>query len=272
MKQAILGCYVKLVICVILLMFSWTVNAAGILIQGAMDVELQEYIQKLQNVVQKNIDGFQFWLGNLEGVPVIISKTNIGEINAGVATTLAIRSFTPDLIINQGLIGGYPRSLHRDDIVVANKIINASAVTAPNLPAGSGVFFKQIDESRDYMPTYFTPPINLVALVANNFEVKGYRVKVGAILSSDRWSNEVDYVSWFSRKYDIFGEEMEGAASAQVAQMYKIPFLSVRVVSNSLLNNESYQETTAQTGQSYILALLPKIAALYKIQLVETTH
>jgi adenosylhomocysteine nucleosidase len=238
-----------------------------------MDVELQEYIQKLQNVVQQNIDGFQFWLGDLEGVPVIISKTNIGEINAGVATTVAIRSFTPDLIINQGLIGGYPRLLHRDDIVIANKIINASAVTAPNLPAGSGVFFKQIDESRDYMPTYFTPPINQVVLAANHdLEVKGYRVKVGAILSSDRWSNEVDYISWFSQKYDILGEEMEGAASAQVAQIYKIPFLSVRVVSNSLLNNESYQETTAQTGQSYILALLPKIAALYKIQSAGTKH
>ena len=41
MEKAILECHIKLVINVVLLMFSWTPNVAGILIQGTVNIELQ---------------------------------------------------------------------------------------------------------------------------------------------------------------------------------------------------------------------------------------
>ena len=67
------------------------------------------------------------------------------------------------------------------------------------------------------------------------------RVHKGTIFSSDRWSRELDYIAYWQKQENALGEEMEAAASAQIAAAYQIPYLCVRVVSNNEAAQKKFQ-------------------------------
>jgi adenosylhomocysteine nucleosidase len=45
---------------------------------------------------------------------------------------------------------------------------------------------------------------------------------------------------------------MEAASSAQIAGLFKIPFLGIRVVSNNITNGEEYDRKTGEACQEYV--------------------
>ena len=82
----------------------------------------------------------------------------------------------------------------------------------------------------------------------------------GTIFSSDRWSRELDYIAYWQKQENVLGEEMEAAASAQIAAAYQIPYLCVRVVSNNEAAKEQWEPAEAERlaggCQEYILRLV----------------
>lgn len=71
------------------------------------------------------------------------------------------------------------------------------------------------------------------------------KIVEGTIGSADVWNNEVDRIKWFHTNYGTSVEEMEGAAAAQIAKAYDIPFLGIRVLSNNKVNGGQYNPDTA---------------------------
>ena len=69
--------------------------AADLLIQGAVDWELQPLLSALQNRHEVKIAAWTFWTGRIGGHDVVISRTDVGPINAAAATALGIREFRP---------------------------------------------------------------------------------------------------------------------------------------------------------------------------------
>jgi len=56
-------------------------------------------------------------------------------------------------------------------------------------------------------------------------------------------------------QHDQFGttaEEMETASAAQIAGLFQIPFLGIRVVSNNITNGEAYDTRTGEACQDYV--------------------
>ena len=64
-----------------------------ILIQGAMDIEVEYLISKLNNIEKRIISEYEFWTGNIGSNKIIISKTRIGTLNATISTTIGIINF-----------------------------------------------------------------------------------------------------------------------------------------------------------------------------------
>jgi len=81
--------------------------AADLLIQGALDWELQPLLSALQNRHEVKIAAWTFWTGRIGGHDVVISRTDVGPINAAAATALGIREFRPAVVINQGTAGAH---------------------------------------------------------------------------------------------------------------------------------------------------------------------
>src|SRR5262245_46573713 len=83
-----------------------------VVVQGAMDVEIQKLARALENAVEEKVQGWTFWRGTIDGYPVIASKTLKGMENAAAATALAAERYHPIAIINQGTAGGHAADLH----------------------------------------------------------------------------------------------------------------------------------------------------------------
>lgn len=109
-----------------------------ILIQGALDIEVEYFLSKMENKKQENFVGFEFYTGSINGVNVVISKTLIGVVNSTLATTIGIYNFHPSLVINQGIAGAHRKTIHVGDVIIGKKCCNVNSYIMPVKDKGMG--------------------------------------------------------------------------------------------------------------------------------------
>src|SRR4051812_2053528 len=68
---------------------------APVLVQGAMASETDRLVSLLEGAREEQIGSWRFWLGTVDGYPVIVSRTNKGMSNAAAATAVAVERFHP---------------------------------------------------------------------------------------------------------------------------------------------------------------------------------
>lgn len=107
-----------------------------VLIQGAMEVETDWLVSRLERPEAFSWGGFQFWRGDFQGLDLTVSRTGIGTIYAAGATAVGIEKFHPRVVINQGIAGSHCESLHVGDIVVGESCIHIHNLKTP--PRGGG--------------------------------------------------------------------------------------------------------------------------------------
>jgi adenosylhomocysteine nucleosidase len=237
-----------------------------IMIQGPMPIEAEKLADRLDDVKKEKSGSFVFYIGELDGYPVIVAKTGKGMENTAAATAVAIEKYNPAAIINQGTSGGHDADLHVFDIVLGKRTVNLGSLKTGNLAEGEGI------EPKKWIPMdlmasegsagedpdaenirYFEGDKQLLeAANAVKDEYQKGKVVEGTIGSADVWNNEVDRINWFHEKYGTSVEEMEGAAGAQIAKAYDIPYLGIRILSNNKVNGGQYNPDTAEANQEFI--------------------
>jgi adenosylhomocysteine nucleosidase len=78
------------------------------------------------------------------------------------------------------------------------------------------------------------------------------RVAEGVIGSSEIWNSELDRIQRFHEQFGTAAEEMEAASAAQIAGLFRIPFLGIRVLSNNVTNGGAYDPKTGVACQEYV--------------------
>ena len=241
-------------------------GARPVLIQGAMDVEIGQLAAALQNATEENVGGWTFRRGTLDGHPVVVSKTLKGMENAAAATALAAERYHPAAIINQGTAGGHVPELHVYDIVLGVHTLNLGAFKTGYRAGGQGssvADWQPLDLMRSDGSAVQDPNARTMrrfagdaGLLAAARSVGGtYRkghVVDGVIGSSEVWNSELDRIQRFHDQYGTTVEEMESASAAQVAGLFRIPFLAIRVVSNNITNGEGYNPSVGEACQTYV--------------------
>jgi adenosylhomocysteine nucleosidase len=76
-------------------------------VQGAVDYELQPLLDALEGRRSRQISAWTFWEGRIGAKQVVVSRTEVGPINAVAATVLGIEHYQPSLIINHGTAGAH---------------------------------------------------------------------------------------------------------------------------------------------------------------------
>lgn len=238
--------------------------SAPILIQGAMDVEVDTLVAALQEKQALTIGAWTFWQGTLAGYPVVISRTEVGLANAAAATTLAIERFKPRLIINQGTSGGHDPALHRGDIVIATKSFNMGAYRSDFTPADQGidprkwhnfeVTMRLRENGKLVEHTSFAGDPELIGRALGMADRYQHgRVVAGIIGTADEWNRQVARINWLHQTYQTAAEEMETSSAALVAEAYKVPFVGVRVLSNTDIHGEDFDPHTAIHCQQFVI-------------------
>jgi adenosylhomocysteine nucleosidase len=186
--------------------------------------------------------------------------------NAAAATALAADRFHPIAIINQGTAGGHVPELHVYDIVLGTQAVNLGSFKTGYRAGGRGSDVSEwnpLDLMRSEGSAGQDPSARTMrrfpgdeGLLAAARDVRGQYQKghvVEAVIgSSDVWNSEIDRIQRFHDQYGTAAEEMEAASAAQIAGLFKIPFLGIRVVSNNITNGEAYDTKVGEACQDFV--------------------
>lgn len=88
----------------------------------AMDEEMLHLRENLKNEEVFKIADFEYYIGSLKGVSVVLLKCGIGKVSSAVGTSLMINRFAPEAIINSGSAGGMDTKLNVLDVVVSSEL------------------------------------------------------------------------------------------------------------------------------------------------------
>lgn len=203
---------------------------------GAMEVEVINLREKLQNRKEYKKAGLTFYTGLLHKVEVIILKSGIGKVNAAIGTTLLIDTFQPDYVINTGCAGGFPSNLNVGDIVISSDVLHHDmdcTVFGYNKGQVPG------------MPPSFKADELLIKLADKAVhQLTDLNTKQGTITTGDQFMNDPLHTSQLK---EIFPQakavEMEGAAIAQTCFQFGVPFVVIRSISDIAGQENAIQYT-----------------------------
>lgn len=195
----------------------------------AMDKELQQLLQLMEKPLECLQKGQSFWLGQIGDSSLILTKSGIGKVNAAYGAINLIDNFRPDILISTGCAGGASTDLEIRDVVVSTQICYHDVWCGQPNELG------QIQG----LPAKYEADANLVEAAKS---LKGNtRIVPGLIVSGDWFVDNVEKMNGIVSAFpDAMAVDMESAALAQTCHLYKMPFLSFRVISDIPLkpNNE----------------------------------
>jgi adenosylhomocysteine nucleosidase len=237
-----------------------------IAVQGAVDGEIGPLIEAVGSPKPRVIDGFSFWTGEIEGHPVVVSRTEVGMVHAAVATALLIKEYAPRAIINQGTAGAVDPELNVGDIVLGRASAPFGTFRTPPRKRDEGVDVAswtvlprqlRVGEERVRFERFEADRGLLAAAAGTPYE--GGRLVEGVVGSADEWNREVDKLLWAQKTFEIASEDMESASAHQVAQIYGVPFLAVRIISNSEYHAPEFRHELGAACASYAVEVVKRL-------------
>ena len=244
------------------LLFSSLCSAqkVDLLVQGAVDGELQPPLAALKNKKEITIAAWTFWTGRIGAKSVVVSRTEMGPINAAAATALGIEKFHPAAIVNQGTAGAHNPKLALWDIVVGEQTTDYGAFKSAHRDKGAGIdaaqwaplTHKRLDNRALNDFRSFPGDAKLLASALPVPYSRGKVVK-GNIGSAYQYNRELDQIERLHRIYGTDSEDMESAFSAGVAAGMKTPFLAIRIISDSEWSHPTFEKIAAEYCAGFVL-------------------
>ena len=90
---------------------------------GAMEEEVAALKEKMQisGVLKKA--SMEFYKGTLQGKPVVVVRSGIGKVNAGLCTQILVDLFDVKKVINTGIAGSLDARIDIGDIVISTEAV-----------------------------------------------------------------------------------------------------------------------------------------------------
>lgn len=193
---------------------------------GAMDLEVEHLKGEMQ--ISRIVDkaGMEFYTGTLEGVDVVIVRSGIGKVNAGLCAQILADVFQVTHIINTGVAGSLNAKLDIGDILISRDALYHDVDVR--------IFGYQLGEVPQMGCREFKADKAMIeAAVSSCKEVNpDIHVEVGRILSGDQFISDKAKKETLIADFQGDCTEMEGAAIAHSAYLNKIPFVIIRAISD----------------------------------------
>ncbi len=239
-----------------------------IMVEGAMNMETELLIEALRDPKEYMLGKWRFVEGWYKDVPLVVAITSIGMVNAAAATALGIEKFRPAAVISQGTAGGHDPALKAFDIVLGKKSFDASAYRSAKEKEADWRHIELMGtyayapSSREFVPQAIYYPGDSKFLLAAERVGKRYsqgKVAAGCIASCNTWNRQQERIKFLHNEFGSSCEDMEVNAAAQICKQYDIPFLGIRIISNTEFNAEEFQPQTAVVCQQFVLNIIDEI-------------
>ncbi len=166
--------------------------------------------------------GSTFITGTAGRHDIILTQCGIGKVCSAVRVYELIDRFAPDCVINTGVAGGIDEKTKVMDMVVGSEVVYH------DVWCGEGNQYGQIQG----LPARFTA---YKVLLDKVLEVnKDSRVYAGLICSGDKFITDRAQLNEIKSQFPQgMAVDMESGAIAQVCYMRNVPFLSMRIISDT---------------------------------------
>jgi adenosylhomocysteine nucleosidase len=216
----------------------------------AMDEEIKELLDALSNVKKTEIKTMTFYEGMIYDQEVVLVRSGIGKVEAGLTTAQLITNFDVNVVINSGSAGGIGQGLSVGDVVVSSETayhdVDAQA---------AGYAYGQLPGQ----PARFAASQEWMDKIITASQETGLHVKTGLIVTGDQFVASQEQINTILDAFpDALSCEMEGAAVGQVAHQFDIPYVVVRAMSDNANGDadRSFDEFIIDAGKRSAKMLL----------------
>lgn len=248
----------KWIVILMVLCLGISTFAQRIALIGAMDSEIEILKGSMANIVTTKIGSITYYEGKLEGKDVVLLKTGVGKVNAAVGANTAIREFKAESIIFIGVAGAIDNNLNIADIVISKDLVQLDVdLTAFGRPMGLLPGNESVEFKADEKLIKIAYESALKVLGED-------KVKIGRIATGDQFIADKKKVEMIGKTFNASAVEMEGGAVAQVAQIYNVPFVVLRAVSDKAdgsakMTYEDFVVIAADNSANIVKEMLKKI-------------
>ena len=193
---------------------------------GAMEVEVATLKSNMtvKNTVKKA--SMEFYEGTIGNTEVVVVRSGIGKVNAGICVQILIDLFNVTHVINTGIAGSLNADINIGDIVLSTDAcyhdvdVTVFGYKKGEIPQIGAAEFKADDELRAKAKA----SIKKAAPDIGVFE--------GRVCSGDQFISSAEVKDAIIKEHGGLCTEMEGAAIAQASYLNNTPFLIIRAISD----------------------------------------
>ena len=185
----------------------------------AMRKELDLLLPLLNNSEDSCMSGFEFHRGKIGHHDVMVMQCGIGKVNAAMGALMLVNHFSPNFVINSGVAGGADKAVNVMDVVAGARVAYHDVWCGPESEVGRV----------QGLPLYFEGSSRLLELLPERDDIHK-----GLICSGDQFIDKMEDVNRIKGNFpDALAVDMESGAIAQVCHLCKVPFMALRVISDS---------------------------------------
>lgn len=198
---------------------------------GAMPEEVEKLKEEMIEPQVVTVAGMDFYKGKIGGKDVVVVRSGVGKVNAGVCVQILVDRFHVDSVVNTGIAGSLRAEINIGDMVLSTDAVQHDVDATVfgyqpgQIPQLGAVSFKADETLRKTARE---------CCLKVNPEIGVYE---GRILTGDQFISDKDKKRWLVGTFRGACAEMEGAAIAQAAFLNKVPFLIVRAISDKADNS-----------------------------------
>lgn len=210
----------------------------GILCAG--DDELAPFLPQIKEMKMTEKAMLRFYEGKLGEADVVTLYSGVCKVNAAIATQILIDTFGVSAVINAGTAGAIDEKLNLFDVVIATDCCYhdvADDILTDFQPWMKSVFF----ESAPYL-------LEKAKLTVKKTELSNVffgRMVTGEAFITDEGREQI------IKNFAPLSVDMETAAVAHVCYVNRIPFLSVRSITDTATHSgiDSFEENSAKASE-----------------------
>ena len=221
---------------------------------GAMRIEVETLVQRLENVKKTTHAWSDYYEGRLEGLDVVVVQCGVGKVNAAMCAQILCSCYGVTHIVNTGIAGSLCAELDIGDFVVSQDAM-----------------YHDFDCNAFGYPSGKVPGMDVIAFPADEMLIRYAREaaesvhpghsRVGRVASGDQFVASKELKNKIIEVTQGLCTEMEGAAIAHAAYRNGIPFVILRAISDKADDSAEMDYPTFETQAAHRCAEITRVLA-----------
>lgn len=215
-------------------------------IMAAMHEELKRIVAMLKEVTEEKVGQKTVYLGLLNQQQVVVVFSGWGKVASASTTTMLVERYQISKLVFTGVAGAIPQYLKIGDIVIGSTFVQHDMdcagvlgikrfeiplLSLTEIPASSTANILAKQASEKYLAHDLNNDVDAMEL--SSLGITEPTIYTGLIASGDQFISSAEkQQELLAALPDLLAVEMEGAAVAQVAHEYSLPFTVIRIISD----------------------------------------